>query len=563
MDDATAGASDNPCWGGPNPAQHSLEHLINVLVGDDNVNATSSAIIERIKQKLIVFQDENYLVINKPPDLRMDGAYAASVHKLLLYMFPPPSLLPNSCAVSDGDTTGAGSSSNATAPASIEEHLCKLLQRIALLSNHSCLKDDPFRIVHQLDYATSGVLMYAKNKRAAGTACKAFQERQTNKQYVAVVVNSDADATDFPISTDFMQNLPVLSSSCLSQWEDGSLESRFRNKRKRETDVRSEKKNTFNGFMPVHSVFSKWRGSLLRLKKDREECNNDENQSESTPRKRKQKDDNVPPLPEPRTPLTNEEIDEVLSFGPSWKAVKKNKHNHSRCWVTVVETMASEYNHSLEKLNAKKDETIKDGGPSSEQTTPNSSLPPLFRVQTVTDGIDSTICEDSFYICAAIGESKDRFEVIVDPSVSKASSMSTNQSLPAMRPSLTKCTILWRGFMKVDSDTKIAVTKVLLTPWTGRRHQLRVHLAHVAGFPILGDATYGGNIEINSSTSSKFDDAPMGDTRVACRRMCLHAKELTIPLIEGQKQTFRASDPFVIVKSESTEETLVVDGGNN
>eukprot|EP00956_Cyclotella_meneghiniana_P013761 scaffold20127_cov26-Cyclotella_meneghiniana.AAC.1 len=128
--------------------------------------------------------------------------------------------------------------------------------------------------------------------------------------------------------------------------------------------------------------------------------------------------------------------------------------------------------------------------------------------------------------------------------------MSTNQSLPAMRPSLTKCTILWRGFMKVDADTKIAVTKVLLTPWTGRRHQLRVHLAHVAGFPILGDVTYA-------------NDAPMFDTRVACRRMCLHAKELTIPLIEGQKQTFRASDPFVIVKSGSIEETLVVDGGNN
>ena len=236
MDDATAGASDNPCWGGPNPAQHSLEHLINVLVGDVHVNATSSAIIERIKQKLIVFQDENYLVINKPPDLRMDGAYPASVHKLLLYMFPPPSLLPNSCAVSDGDTTDAGSSSNATAPASIEDHHRTLLQRIALLSNHSCLKDDPFRIVHQLDYATSGVLMYAKNKRAAGTACKAFQERQTNKQYVAVVVNSDADATDFPISTDFMQNLPVLPLSCLSQCEDGSLESRFRNKRKGERE---------------------------------------------------------------------------------------------------------------------------------------------------------------------------------------------------------------------------------------------------------------------------------------------------------------------------------------
>ena len=542
MEDATVTASDNPCWGGPNPAQHSLEHLIKVLGGD--VNAS----IEKLHQKLIIFQDENYLVIDKPPDLRMDGAYAASVHKLLLYTFPPPSLISHPC-VSDGKI--CANINNATA-ANSEDHRL-LLQNIAPLSNHSCLKDDPFRIVHQLDYATSGVLMYAKNKRAAGTACKSFQERRTNKQYVAVVVNSNAEETDFPLSTDFMRNLPVLSSSCLSEWEDGSFESRFRNKRKRETDVRTEKKNTFNGFMPVHSVFSKWRGSLIRLKKDRE-GNKDVNQKEGRPRKGNPND--APPLPEPETPLTNEEIDEVLSFGPSWKAVKKNKQNHSRCWITVVEKMATEYNHALEKLNAERKETIEDGGPSAKQTPFNESLPPLFRVQSLTNANVSTICEDSFYICAAIGELKDRFEVFVDPSVSK-SPTPTNQSLPVMRPSLTKCTISWRGFMKVNSDTKIAVTKVLLTPWTGRRHQLRVHLAHVAGFPILGDATYGGNIKINASTSN------MGDTRVACCRMCLHAKELTIPLIEGQKQTFRASDPFAIVKSESTEERLVVDGGKS
>lgn len=34
------------------------------------------------------------------------------------------------------------------------------------------------------------------------------------------------------------------------------------------------------------------------------------------------------------------------------------------------------------------------------------------------------------------------------------------------------------------------VTKVLLRPLTGRRHQLRLHLSH-HGFPIVGDVTYG------------------------------------------------------------------------
>lgn len=50
------------------------------------------------------------------------------------------------------------------------------------------------------------------------------------------------------------------------------------------------------------------------------------------------------------------------------------------------------------------------------------------------------------------------------------------------------------------------VTKVLLRPLSGRRHQLRLHLAH-HGFPILGDATYG----------PEDDDA---------QRMMLHAWKL-------------------------------------
>lgn len=48
-------------------------------------------------------------------------------------------------------------------------------------------------------------------------------------------------------------------------------------------------------------------------------------------------------------------------------------------------------------------------------------------------------------------------------------------------------------------------------PHTGRRHQIRVHLAD-AGLPILGDATYGG--------------AALGDL---APRVMLHARSLTVP----------------------------------
>jgi len=50
------------------------------------------------------------------------------------------------------------------------------------------------------------------------------------------------------------------------------------------------------------------------------------------------------------------------------------------------------------------------------------------------------------------------------------------------RPSLTECTIL-------DYDPQKDTTKVLLRPWSGRRHQLRIHMA-LLGHAIVGDPTY-------------------------------------------------------------------------
>ncbi|KAJ3364057.1 RNA pseudouridylate synthase domain-containing protein 1 [Allomyces javanicus] len=42
-------------------------------------------------------------------------------------------------------------------------------------------------LVHQLDYATSGVYVLGLNSRAAGRVCKMFAERMVRKEYVAVV----------------------------------------------------------------------------------------------------------------------------------------------------------------------------------------------------------------------------------------------------------------------------------------------------------------------------------------------------------------------------------------
>jgi len=75
---------------------------------------------------------------------------------------------------------------------------------------------------------------------------------------------------------------------------------------------------------------------------------------------------------------------------------------------------------------------------------------------------------------------------------------------PSGAESATHITVLSHGYVKGE-----AVAAVLLRPRSGRRHQLRVHLAHV-GFPILGDATYG--------------------TRAVQDRMYLHAWRLALPV---------------------------------
>ena len=86
---------------------------------------------------------------------------------------------------------------------------------------------------------------------------------------------------------------------------------------------------------------------------------------------------------------------------------------------------------------------------------------------------------------------------------------------PTGAASATHITVLSRGYVQGD-----AVAAVWLRPRSGRRHQLRVHLAHV-GFPILGDGTYGN--------------------RAGYDRMYLHAWRLALPV-----------DPPVFVEAPET-----------
>ena len=97
------------------------------------------------------------------------------------------------------------------------------------------------------------------------------------------------------------------------------------------------------------------------------------------------------------------------------------------------------------------------------------------------------------------------------------------------RPSQTRVRIVERR----GAETLVEAELV-----TGRRHQIRVHLAHL-GCPIVGDALYGYGTSLSASGSGGSGGAE------EARGLCLHAHELqfTHPL-SGRRLTLESPCPW-------------------
>ena len=105
-----------------------------------------------------------------------------------------------------------------------------------------------------------------------------------------------------------------------------------------------------------------------------------------------------------------------------------------------------------------------------------------------------------WHIHAAIG---------MDPSDPQRFRMKVNgDESRSAHSAITACA---RGWMQVVGQ-RAAVTHVHVRIYTGRRHQIRVHMAHV-GFPIVGDVTYNSPLQ--------------GD---GAGRLMLHAARLALPV---------------------------------
>ncbi|XP_045640531.1 RNA pseudouridylate synthase domain-containing protein 1 isoform X3 [Ursus americanus] len=98
----------------------------------------------RIENLSVVYQSQDFLVVNKHWDLRIDSRMwreTPTLQKQLRHHFPE---------LADPDTYYG------------------------------------FRFCHQLDFSTSGALCVALNKAAAGSAYKCFKERRVTKAYLAL-----------------------------------------------------------------------------------------------------------------------------------------------------------------------------------------------------------------------------------------------------------------------------------------------------------------------------------------------------------------------------------------
>ena len=141
-------------------------------------------------------------------------------------------------------------------------------------------------------------------------------------------------------------------------------------------------------------------------------------------------------------------------------------YNQLTAAVAPAQTSADKQTTDIPDHKANDDEA-------KQTETLTSLLPPLsfeFKMKSLTH---------SFYICASIGEvGGGRFDLLVDPS---AALPSTQSNIPAvlleMKPSLTWCTVTWRGYVQDTTSSttakeeppRIPVAKVILSPWTGRR----------------------------------------------------------------------------------------------
>jgi 23S rRNA-/tRNA-specific pseudouridylate synthase len=586
---------DHPCWG--SPTNCSLADLLRWISKEND--------------SIIRHDSKQYLVLNKPPDLRMDGPYPATVHKLLTYWYPSPSLM-EKCSDNhnnkknhsigrphaydhDNNTVDDNNAKNGD-----DRFQARLLEVVSQLHQYNDVHDNILRHCHQLDYATSGILLVAKTRAAAFHVARLLEDRKVTKTYIAIVVGhlmtskttTDGDTTStttnghaslpidkFPVWTPISKmGATNVTNEMMLRLHLQQLEKRYRKSRSNANKQHNNKqaaratnhktKSTFPGYQPVHSIFQKWKA---RMAKQDDDYEHDANGGPANKKPRKQK-----------TTLLSQ-CDWERIWGPVDRYLaqkKKNREGHlGESWYQDLQWKKlgnhdDEFKQAMMKATDLHNDILRNA--MRENETANygpdqlvDDLPTLFCLQSNK----STVSDqglDTFFVFCPLADDPDRFSMVVPsnivndcpylPAATHPHNKDKDETPYDFKPSMTKCTVIEQGSWTSPVGTNIPITKVKLFPITGRRHQLRVHMA-IAGHPILGDLTYGltastGEEELSATptTTAVISETTAYHNRRsnsgACPRMCLHAHTLALPSLLGETEgewKVDAPDPFPIV----------------
>ncbi|KAG6967960.1 hypothetical protein JG688_00006059 [Phytophthora aleatoria] len=398
--------------------------------GDDERGGPKS--LEQLQLR-ILSRNEHFVVLNKGPDERMDGAFDVTLEKALARDFP---------------------------------------------------QVDKFRWIHQLDFATSGVLAVGANKEATATGCRLFREKQVQKEYLAVVRGhlpfnpaESVDSAGVPAKTCTFSKLGLLI-------QDMEEMERLRNQQ-RGSRAHQKMPGYPRGVRHGPNLFTMEQAQLLR-------------ESQGDPR------------------------DEVRGTSAGTGARELTPAELAFTKMTWHDLTKEEKDAYTEKAKEDKQRFLQEFSRFLSQEKVRLARKRKY------ESLDREDSEEANEPVAYIFDAP-----IIEPHRSTGAfrMLVGTETNTVAKQSTTICFVLGHAMYKGEP-----VTKVLLRPLNGRRHQLRLHMAH-HGFPIAGDVTYG----------SQEDEAP---------RMMLHAWRIWLRGRPADQKKygdlyFESPDPFeLIVPSE-------------
>lgn len=387
----------------------------------------------------IIHQTPNFVVISKPHDVRMDGNFNVTVEKLMYKWL---------------------NDSNAS-----------------------------LKWVHQLDYATSGVLCVGLNRDAAALASLAFAERKTSKQYLALL-QGHLDISKYPALTvnefDRLQHLKC------PQENTGD-----RNKKKKYTSIEMQ---------TLHDGLKVDYNNLISLQ---------ENVTTAS------------------TAFASESFHPMILHGLS----KTEKLSILSCYSyeqyavntrlrKALRKILKEYNLYDSSERVQLSDTKKTSLQEDKYDTNQEIMAYTSEFEDLIEGKyqppSGSIYRQTFTADATDTVDKAAFKLVITIPVAEiAGDFRCIPNSINGKAAYTELEVLEYG-----TFLGAPVTKVKFTPISGRRHQLRVH-STCLGHAIVGDGTY--------NTHVSCDAAP---------RMMLHALSLKIPFPQdynkflGKKSTF-------------------------